>query len=90
METILKAGYFCENNEDPYLMVNNKYLNVYDIYQDLKNILEETEYLFLHGKYNQINKYLINQSGHPDGGTLYGIAFHQSEPAVGPFNTNEK
>lgn len=55
-------------------------------YHELKQELERSEKSFIEGRYEDISPWFKNTSRNPSGGTLYGILFNQSKPAVGPFN----
>lgn len=88
LKTLRAVGHYC-NQGRIKIRVNWRNLSVGRIIRSLKNLMRDTERKFLRGQYNKINKFMINKSRLPDGGTLYGINFHQTVVSVGPFNVND-
>lgn len=88
LNTLKNVGHLCDEGAIK-IMINGHYLYVEQIIKSLKEMIHDTELKFLRGQYNKINKFMINRSRLPDGGTLYGINFHQTVVAVGPFNAND-
>lgn len=80
----MQAGGVC-NQGDITLTVNGSILTAQDIYTTLKNDLLIAEENFKNQNFWGIPWYFLNSFWVPDGGTLYGIVLHQSNPATGPF-----